>query len=63
MQGLGRGSPAADGIRHGGVNKPPAKVMKKEGDKMESFDQNVKIHVDTSGLDAAIKKRNNYLHF
>jgi len=31
-------------------------VAKKENDNIELFDQNVKIHVDTSDLDVAIKK-------
>ncbi len=42
---------------------PLVRAAKNGGDKMDVFDQNVKIHVDTSDLDAAIKKRNNYLHF
>jgi len=40
---------------------PPGGAAKKEGDKMDLFDQNVKILVDTSDLDAVVKKAEQFL--
>jgi len=59
-KGLELGNTTADGFRRGDV-KPSGRAAKNGGDKMDVFDQNVKIHVDTSDLDVAVKKAEQFL--